>query len=568
MYLHDNTTNKIAVTGIDWERVFLKLTITSEFDEDISFKLRWFDRFTLDKKADAADIQMVLEPGKEIPLVPVTAENNVYTFVLNIAALDGRNFLDNGKWQIQAVVGDTEYTCSVSYDVAYQEDALSRVFRYGGGKYAYNISFSTYSEDEKTLSFILNSHFMIENKKWKKRKYVKEANTLPGKFNRFYKFVVIEGIKGYYQIAEHLSPKHGDKILFMTETKDYLWGNLMYIDNRLKERGLDKKFKISYSCRKSVGQHKSALSWAKLVTQIAHQDYIFVDDYVPVFGFLNLNKRTKLIQVWHAGEGFKAVGYCRFGKSGTPFPVGSCHKKYDYVITGSKKLVHVFAEVFGIEESAFLPLGMARLDGFLDPGTIDKFRSEFYDEHPEMKGKKIILFAPTYRGTGQKTAYYDYDRLDLKQIYDFCGDEYIFMFKMHPFVQAPPEIPDAYKDRIVDFSYYENINDLYYVTDLLITDYSSNYFEYALMRKPVLFFTYDRETYELIRGVHRPVKESAPGKVCDTFDEMMDALKSGDFEKEKIDKFVEENFGDYDGKAADKAIDAILLQDKNSDGRH
>ena len=131
---------------------------------------------------------------------------------------------------------------------------------------------------------------------------------------------------------------------------------------------------------------------------------------------------------------------------------------------------------------------------------------------------------------------------------------------MHPFVSDPIEIPKKFRDRIFDFGDYPNINDLYYITDLLITDYSSNYYEYALMKKPVLFFTYDRHMYELTRGVHRSVKECAPGKVCDTFAEMMRALREQDFETEKIERFVEENFGEYDGHACDRVIDKILLK--------
>ena len=298
-----------------------------------------------------------------------------------------------------------------------------------------------------------------------------------------------------------------------------------------------------------------------MVTKIAMQDVIFVDDYAPVFGFFRLGKKTKLIQVWHAGEGFKSVGYSRFGKDGSPFPMGSCHKQYTHVITGSEHLVDVFREVFGIEKEAFYPVGMPRLDGFLDENRISVFRKDFYERYPELEDKRIILFAPTYRGAEQKEAYYDYDRIDLTRIYEFCkGNNYVFLIKMHPFVKKLISIPEEYSDAVYEFSGYPNINDLYYITDILITDYSSNYFEYALMQRPVIFYTYDREIYELTRGVHRSIRENAPGKVCDTFDELMQALTDGDFEEEKIKKFVEDNFGEYQGNASDRVIDEILLQ--------
>ena len=563
----DNTTDKVYVCGISWERIFVKFEIRSELEEPLTFKLRLFSKVTPTQDKNFTEEVMKLNILKELPITPTSYIDGLYTFDFNITCIDGRTFLDNGLWQIQAYqegVTDTEksLTCSVTNEVAYQLDDLSRLFPYDAGKYSYVVGFQTYSDERQILSFVINSRFMIENPGWKKRRYVQEALSTKGKFNRMYMWAVIKMIRAYYKIMEPLHPKNGKNVLFMTETKPYLWGNLKYINDRMVERGLDKEFNISYSLRNAVGQHKSIGSWVKLITEIAKQDFIFVDDYVPVFGFLDLNERTKLIQVWHAGVGFKSVGYSRFGKTGSPFPVGSCHKKYDYAITGSEQLVHVYEEVFGIPESAFLPLGMARLDGFLDPDKINSFKEKFYGDHSELIGKKLILFAPTYRGSNQKNAYYDYQELDLKEIYDFCGDEYVWAFKMHPFTKKAPSIPEEYRDRIIDLSKTENINDLYYVTEILITDYSSAYFEFALMEKPVIFFTYDREIYELTRGVHRPIKESAPGKVCDTFAEMMDALRNKDYDYERTQAFIDDYFRNYDGKASDKIIDVVLLGKK------
>ena len=554
---------KFQITGLKWERVFLHFDVETDFDGTPEFVLSKFDYRLVNKtqveKNDAKpEYQLDLE--KNVTIRPEKYENGVYSFTLNIAAADGRDFLDNGSWRVAAIVPEGLCISTVTTELGYETDSLARIFPYGRGKYAYNLSFSLKNIIDDNLELLFNSYFMITNNKWKKRKYIQEAFTLKGKVERFYMFLVIRMIRVFYRIMSAITPKDGTRILFMTETKDYLWGNLKYLDDRIKQRGLDKKFKLSYSCRKAVGSGKSIISWVKTVYNVARQDYIFIDDFAPIFGYFRLSPKTKLIQVWHAGEGFKSVGYSRFGKDGSPFPSESCHKAYDYALTGSENLVEVYEEVFGIEKDAFLPTGMARLDDFLDEEKITEFRKDFYNEYPELEGRKIVLFAPTFRGTGQKEAYYDYDKLDLKQIYDFCGDEWVFLFKMHPFVKKKIRIPEEFRSRIRDFAKYPNINDLYYVTELLITDYSSNYYEYALMKKPVLFYTYDREMYELTRGVHRSVRDHAPGKVCDTFEEMITALKTQDFEVEKIEKFVEDNFGEYDGHACDRAIDQILLK--------
>lgn len=538
------------VSELEWERIFLHIKISTNCTLAAKFQLELVDRIDFDEHKHIEEAKVI----KTMPLQYDEQIGDIYCFCCNIAAMKGRKFLDNGMWRIAAIVEGKKYLCYTEHDVAYQFEQNSRIFRYGRDKYAYTVSFGCAVVDERYLVLLLKSSFMIQNERWKKRHYVQEARTLLGKFNRIHMSMAIFLIRAFYQFWEHVLPKNGKNILLMSETRDCLWGNLKYIDDGLKQHGLDKKYHIEYSFRKAVGNHKSVLSWIKVILKIAKQDYIFVDDYVPVFGFLKLNKRTKLIQVWHAGEGFKAVGYCRFGKDGSPFPTGSCHKQYDYVLTGSERLVKVFSEVFGIENEAFLPVGMPRLDGFLDEGRIKEFKTGFYQEYPNLKDKKIILFAPTYRGPGQKYAYYDYSWLDLDDINEYCGEDKIFLIKMHPFVQEPIKIPEKYRERIIDFSSYVNINDLYYITDVLITDYSSNYYEYSLLKRPVVFFTPDRELYELSRGVHRSVKESAPGKVCDTFEEMMRALREEDYEVEKIYQFVEKNFANYDGHATDKVI--------------
>lgn len=549
------TKFEFQLTDLSWERIFLKFDIKSNYGGIPEFALA---KITLEntgeKKASSVNVQ------KMITLQPEKCTGGAYSFVLNMAAADGRKFLENGQWQIVALVPEGLCIVGISTRLGYELEEKTRVFPYGERRYSYNVFFTLTSDQDEQLQMIINSYFMQVNDNWEKRRHVQEAASLTGKIKKLMSSTAIKGIRMLYRMMSAVSPKNGKRILFMSETKEYLWGNLKYIENRIRELGMDKEYELNYSFRKVFGKRQSIGSWLRTLHSIAKSDFIFIDDYAPVFGHLQLSDKTKLIQVWHAGEGFKSVGYSRFGKDGSPYPADSAHKKYDYVTVGSKKLIHVYEEVFGIEKKAFLPTGMARLDDFMDEEKIRKFKTEFYGQYPQLANKTVILFAPTFRGTGQQEAYYNYDKLDLKQICEFCGNETVFLVKAHPFITEKIQIPEEYADSIFDFSDYPNINDLYYITDVLITDYSSNYYEYALLKKPVLFFTYDREKYELIRGVHRRVKEHAPGKVCDSFEELMDALYKKDYEFEKIEKFVEDNFGEYDGHACDRIINQIILQ--------
>ena len=120
-------------------------------------------------------------------------------------------------------------------------------------------------------------------------------------------------------------------------------------------------------------------------------------------------------------------------------------------------------------------------------------------------------------------------------------------------------IPEEYQDKFLDVGDYPNINDLFYLTDLLVTDYSSNIFEYSLMRKPMMFYAFDKVQYSFSRGFHRDYEEAAPGKICYTFGELMDAFEKEDFEYEKVEEYVKKHFDYTDTHASDRVIDWIIL---------
>lgn len=347
-------------------------------------------------------------------------------------------------------------------------------------------------------------------------------------------------------------------ILFMTEQSDRLGSNLTAVRDRMIARGLDKEYNLIYSARMATSQPQSQKSWIQLIRKLAVSDMIFLDDHAPVLDWLKLDEGTDVIQLWHAGAGFKSSGYSRWGHIGCPGP-SSAHRQYKYGIAGSKNIAHFFSEVWGINDENVLPTGMPRIDEYLDEDYRAKKTKELYDKFPLCKGKQVILFAPTYRGKNRANAHYPYELIDFDRLYDLCGDQYVVLFKMHPWVSQPVPIEEKHQDKFVDVNTYPNINDLFYITDLLITDYSSNIFEYSLMRRPMLFFAFDKIQYSFSRGFHRDYELSAPGKVCYTFDELLTALEQRDFECEKVEEYVEHHFDHIDSHASDRVIDWIVL---------
>lgn len=354
-----------------------------------------------------------------------------------------------------------------------------------------------------------------------------------------------------YNEAPFSHPKK-DSILLFNDQSEEIASNM----EALKEALIKNGYKPEESFRAITTKHYGVLHWLKTLRKIARAKYIFMDDHCQTTDWLPI-KGAVITQIWHAGAGFKSTGYSRFGHTASPAPE-SGHRQYTYGIAGSRKIRHFFSEVWGINDSMVLPAGMPRLDEYLDPKYKAKTTEELLHKFPILS-KRVILFAPTYRGENKKHAYYPYEMIDFDRLYEVLQKtNSVFIFKMHPFISEPVPIPKKYSDRMYDISSYPNINDLFYVTDLLITDYSSNIYEFSLMRKPMLFFAYDIDAYSNSRGFHRDYRSNVPGKITETFDEMCDAILNEDFEYEKVHEYVENNFEKTDSHACDRIIDWII----------
>lgn len=458
------------------------------------------------------------------------------------AAKEGYAFFARHPYDVQGI--------SYDEDVMLGADSLQRVFAYAGGKYAYTALLRPRMNANDYPFMVLVMSFYVQND----NPHVRKGSL------RFYEKRILSAV---FRAFSSLTSKRGNRILFLKENGNGPTENMAALQTRIRERGLDQTYVIQERYHNIFEGRQKPLEWIKDLICIARADYIFIDDYCPVFNFLNLDKRTVLTQIWHAGVGFKSVGYARFGLAGSPDPYASSHRAYTYAIVGNAGLRNIYAEVFGIEKEALLATGMPRLDHFLDEDVAAAAKNDMLSRYPWMDQGRVIVFAPTFRGTGQEDAYYPYDAFfNMSQLYEMCvRTESYFVFEMHHFVKDAPAIPDGYRDRVFDLS-SESLNSLFYVADLLITDYSSCFYDYQLLKKPVVFYTPDRVEYSATRGVQRPVKEMAPGVVCDSFDELMETLEGGSYHavappEDTLDRCIEKN-----GLASDRVIDAVLLSRK------
>ena len=345
------------------------------------------------------------------------------------------------------------------------------------------------------------------------------------------------------------------RILLMSDQSEEMGSNMAALEKALIRNGYHPRELL----RAITTKHYSILHWIISLNKIAEADFLFLDDHSQTTDWLTI-RGAIITQLWHAGAGFKSTGYSRFGMPASPAPK-SGHRQYTYGIAGSKKIRHFFSEVWGIDDEKVLPTGMPRLDEFLDENYRREKTAELLQRYSELckPGISIFLLAPTYRGENKRKAYYPYDKLDMSRLYRLCEEKNaVMLFKMHPFVTEPVPIAEEYKDRLLDVSDYPNINDLFYITDLLITDYSSNIYEFSLMKKPMLFYAFDIDEYSKDRGFHRDYRGNVPGRIAEDFDSMCRAIETDDYEFERVSQYVENNFEYNDTHACDRIIDWII----------
>ena len=240
--------------------------------------------------------------------------------------------------------------------------------------------------------------------------------------------------------------------------------------------------------------------------------------------------------------------------------------RYDYFISPSAFSTEKFISAFNLKaldrEGIIIETGYPRNDLLANYTEEDVRNVREALALPE--GKKVILYAPTFRDNQHDGSGYTYDtHIDFDRLQKEFSDEYVILFRAHYFVANQFDF-SRYEGFIYDVSSLDDITPLYLVSDLLITDYSSVFFDYANLGRPELFYMYDLEQYENdIRGFYFSV-DTLPGPILKTEDELVEAIKNvnsiAEEYKEKYQVFHDTyNYLD-DGHAAERVVNEIKVE--------
>lgn len=282
-------------------------------------------------------------------------------------------------------------------------------------------------------------------------------------------------------------------------------------------------------------------------------------------GWYIKRKNTTFLETWHGTPLKKLVFDQEEVTAASPLYKEQFYrqgKKWDYLIAANQFSSETFRRCF-MYPNEMLEYGYPRNDIMHDPNR-EELAANLRKKLGIPEGKKTILYAPTWRddefyGSGQ----YKFTlKLDLPKMKAALGEEYMILLRTHYYIADSIDVTGV-EDFAMNFSKYDDISELYLISDICITDYSSVFFDYANLRRPMLFFTYDLDKYrDVLRGFYIDMFTEVPGPLLFTTEEVIDAIKNIENVKAKYaktyDKFYERFCAWEDGHAAENCVKKVF----------
>ncbi len=348
-----------------------------------------------------------------------------------------------------------------------------------------------------------------------------------------------------------------------------------YIYEEMLSRGMDKQYTLIWAFRKNKMNldvpgdcKKVAYLSLRYLWCVMRCETIVNNSRFPYF--LVTNPKTVFLQTWH-GTPLKRLG---LDQDEVHMPNTTTEKykanivrssrQWDYMLSQNRFSTERFCSAFALKQEQIWEFGYPRNDILSLP---DVKKQEIVSHVKQKLGipadKRIVMYAPTFRDNDTKQAKYNHTfPFDLNDFANRLGDDTVLLLRLHYLVSQTVGKEISSKN-IIDASAYPDITELYLIADLLITDYSSVMFDYAITHKPMLFYMYDLASYrDMLRGFYFDLSE-LPGPMVEDYEKMVCfAQNPTSYQAEYAEKYLKFrgkfNYLD-DGKAAKRTVDQLFF---------
>lgn len=305
---------------------------------------------------------------------------------------------------------------------------------------------------------------------------------------------------------------------------------------------------------------------------LAHSKYWICNCKLPKYV---LKKQLQIyLQTWH-GTPLKRLAHDIIVPDGTTFyrsgiDADEMRRSYDndvqrytYMISPNQFCTDVFQSAFAIERKKLIETGYPRNDVLVNTKQeeIQNIRKKYHIPDD----KKVILYAPTWRDNQFAMSGYTFElKVDFKKWKEILSPEYIVLFKPHYLIVNNFELDDKTKEFVYEIGAKQDISELYLISDVLITDYSSVFFDYAILKHPIYFYMYDIEEYaEELRGFYLDIHKELPGMIYKDENLLLKDINEKNFDFSKLEIFNQRFNHMEDGKAASRVLDIVMKREDN-----
>ena len=355
------------------------------------------------------------------------------------------------------------------------------------------------------------------------------------------------------------------RVVLATAHAERIGGNLVAIRDEITRRhpGVDIVVVAHRPGTGVAGRLRAAVRALVAGYHLARARLFIVDDYYFPIYVVRPRRGTTIVQVWHASGAFKKMGHSLAGKTfGADAALTGrvrIHANYDLCLISSTNVLPFYAEAFGLPAERFVAhLGIPRTDLFFNAHAVATASAEVRRRYRLPAGRRVILWAPTFRGERITDARHR-DDLDLGVLRHELGKDHVVLVRRHPFVRARVRIGPELAGFAFDVSDHPDIHQLMLVGDVLVTDYSSAIFEFALLGRPMAFFAPDLDAYERERGFYFDYRTGVPGPIFSETEPLARWLRDGPVDLERIRRFRDASFEIADGRATARFVEEIAL---------
>jgi len=355
----------------------------------------------------------------------------------------------------------------------------------------------------------------------------------------FLQHVVLPNVYGLYRHR----PVRKNRVIFADAHNDSMPYSMRYMYRTVVDMGLDVRVHCLNFGKASLG--RIVREMFSFMRDFARAGTVFVCDYYLPASSCRRRKETQVVQLWHACGAFKKFGYDAREDIAAIYK-GNPQKNCTLVTVSAPFCEAVYASAMNLPQKIVKATGISRTDAYFDETYKAACKARFLEMYPEAKGRKILLWAPTFRGNAGDPKVEGLE--EVEQLQEKLGSQWYVIIRLHPHLERKLQRSNC----------AICTEDLLAVADVLMTDYSSVLFDFMIMKKPVVLFAPDNKAYLKHRGFYLDYRSIPAVHVRDAA-ELPYAVKSALTEAVDTESFCRQYVGSCDGHATERILSYLNL---------